>query len=212
MHWLPASSNGLPNSPTTCWPTTVQTRARRGSRRRRSSSWASGRSTPSRETITCPRPCTCCAIFHHSEPSRNLLRLRIAPCVLTTQISRRIRALSPVHVETYTRPAHKALVLMLRARDPSSLLRRRDQRHSDPQILERFVVRRRGQQWISGSADSERRPVTHRQTSTFSLQFGVVSIDYSDLASLLVPASDTPSCGPNLEYEPEVPCDRTRRP
>src|SRR2546427_8053572 len=59
-------------------------------------------------------------------------------------------------------------------------------------ILERFVVRRRGQQWISGSADSERRPVTHRQTSTFSLQFGVVSIDYSDLASLLVPASDTP--------------------
>src|SRR6267143_679520 len=74
MHWGPASSNGPPNSPTTCWPTTVQTRARRGSRRRRSSSWPSGRSTPSRETITCPRPCTCCAIFHHSEPSRSLLR------------------------------------------------------------------------------------------------------------------------------------------
>jgi len=59
-----------------------------------------------------------------SEPSRNLLRLRIALCLLTTEISRRIRALSPVHVKTYTARAQAVGAHAQRTR-PSSLLRLR---------------------------------------------------------------------------------------
>jgi hypothetical protein len=47
-----ASSNGRPNLPTSSWRTTAQTPARRGSRPGRLLSSASGRSTPSPETIS----------------------------------------------------------------------------------------------------------------------------------------------------------------
>ena len=57
--WPRASSHGPPNSPTTCWRATAPMRRRSGSRPRRSSSSASGRSTPSPETTTCRRPCIC---------------------------------------------------------------------------------------------------------------------------------------------------------
>src|SRR5262249_46556974 len=63
------------NSPTTCSATTAEMPARKRSRRRRSPSSASGRSTPSRGTITSPRRCTCCRIEPPATSATNCRRL-----------------------------------------------------------------------------------------------------------------------------------------